>query len=288
MLFRYPEFVEAVNKAYDERISSALNAEKVNKTIDEYEAMLRPSLRMNHVKWVVFHTINDLVEDIFQGTTDQYLDYTITAVKKFISDRFDYIDSAYGKYHPVLTYSTAQGQTWTKEYTGGCMTDAKNSVSRLKMNIDSEYFDGNIIYGGYINSTDTDFVNAGEELSGGRLHGLYMDLTGDLYDYYSIEYRVYVNGKWSEWERDGALAGGETASGGYITRIQARLLEIKEYEGLKGDADGDGNVNLIDMFLLKTYLAGNATGSFSTVNADMNGDGNVNIADLMLLKQTLI
>lgn len=287
MLFRYPEFAEEVNKAYDERIGAAFDAEKIAASIDEYEKMLRPSLRMNHVKWVVFHTINDLVEDIFKGTTDQYLDYTIAAVKQFISARKDFLDSTYGKYHPVLSYATAQGQTWTREYTGGCMTDAKNSVTRLKMNIQSEVFSGNIIYGAYINGSDTDFVDGGEELSGGRLQGVYIDLTGDLYEYYSIEYRAYINGKWTEWVRDGAVAGNESGTN-YVSRIQARLIESKEYKGLSGDADGNGIVNIVDLFMIKSYILGTVNGSISTENADMNCDGNINLADLMFLKQTLL
>ncbi len=287
MLFQYPEFVELVNRAYDERIQSALDAEKINASIDEYEEMLRPSLRMNHVKWVVFHNISSLVEDFFTGTTDEYLDYTIGAVKDFITDRIEYLNAAYGKYHPVLSYSIAQGQVWTREYTGGCMTDAKNYVTRLKMNIDSDFFSGNISYGAYINGEDTDFVSAGEELSGGKFQGIYMDLTGDLYDYYSIEYRAYINGVWTDWEADGALVGSDSGTS-YISRIQVRLIEFNEFESLLGDANCDGRLNLVDLFMIKNIIMGGEYSALAGVNADFNCDGKINISDILLLKTQLV
>ncbi len=287
MLFRYPEFVELVNEAYDERIKPVLDAEKVNASIDAYEEMLRPSLRMNHVKWVVFHTVSNLVSDFFTGTTDQYLDYTINAVKNFISDRIEFLDSTYGRFHPTLSYATAQGQVWTREYTGGCMTDAKNYVTRLIMNVDSDIFSGNISYGAYINGEDTDFVDGGEELGGGKFQGIYMDLTGDLYDYYSIEYRAYINGAWTDWEADGALVGSESGTS-YISRIQARLVEINEFESPLGDANCDGRLNLVDLFMVKNIIMGGDYSSLAGNNADINGDGKINISDILLLKTKLI
>jgi hypothetical protein len=54
--------------------------------------------------------------------------------------------------------------------------------------------------------------------------------------------------------------------------------------GLKGDCNGDGEINTVDLANLKLYLAGlDEIGN----NADMNGDGNVDTVDLAQLKLTL-
>ena len=287
MLFRYPEFAELVNEAYDERISDAFDAEKVASQIDEYEELLRPSLRMNHVKWVVFHTINDLVEDIFHGTTDEYLDYTINAVKEFISDRKDHLDACYGKYHPVLTYATAQGKVWTRTYTGGCMTDEKTAVRHLKMNIENSIFDGDILYGFFNGGNDMGYVLGGEDLTGEKFQGLYIELTGELDQYFSIEYRAYINGAWTDWESDGTLVGNESGSY-YISRIQARLVEYKELSDVYGDVNCDGKVNLADVYMMKSIIAGKITRGVALYKADMNGDGSVNLSDIYLIKNVIV
>jgi hypothetical protein len=54
--------------------------------------------------------------------------------------------------------------------------------------------------------------------------------------------------------------------------------------GLKGDCNGDGEINTVDLANLKLYLAG--LGEIGN-NADINGDGNVDTVDLAQLKLTL-
>ena len=54
--------------------------------------------------------------------------------------------------------------------------------------------------------------------------------------------------------------------------------------GLKGDCNGDGEINTVDLANLKLYLAG--LGEIGN-NADMNGDGNVDTVDLAQLKLSL-
>ena len=53
----------------------------------------------------------------------------------------------------------------------------------------------------------------------------------------------------------------------------------------KGDVNGDGKVNISDVFTLKTILAGMADESSAS---DVNGDGKTNLADILLLKSLLI
>ena len=53
---------------------------------------------------------------------------------------------------------------------------------------------------------------------------------------------------------------------------------------LKGDLNGDGSINITDLFALKSCL----TLGTNNPRADLNGDGNINITDLFMLKQILV
>ena len=55
-----------------------------------------------------------------------------------------------------------------------------------------------------------------------------------------------------------------------------------------GDANGDGEVNIIDATLLINYLLNGSAPLFNERNADMNGDGEVTITDAIVLINTLI
>lgn len=56
---------------------------------------------------------------------------------------------------------------------------------------------------------------------------------------------------------------------------------------LKGDVNGDGSVNIIDLVRMKKYLA-QITSEIVTDNADMDSDGAVENEDMVLLRKTLI
>lgn len=57
---------------------------------------------------------------------------------------------------------------------------------------------------------------------------------------------------------------------------------------IKGDADGNGNVNIADVTSLIDYLLAGCQSSFHTENADMNNDGQVTIADVTTLIDYLL
>ena len=59
-----------------------------------------------------------------------------------------------------------------------------------------------------------------------------------------------------------------------------------------GDANGDGDINVIDLMLVYNYIMGYDTGSWPEINvdflaADMNEDEAVNVVDILLLIEAL-
>lgn len=63
-------------------------------------------------------------------------------------------------------------------------------------------------------------------------------------------------------------------------------ITVEEMPFVKGDINGDGNVNIRDVVKLKQYIK-NTSGTTGVVEGavDINGDGNVNIRDVVALKQ---
>ena len=49
---------------------------------------------------------------------------------------------------------------------------------------------------------------------------------------------------------------------------------------LKGDANGDGTVDIADVTAIINYINGNVSSNFNEVNADVNSDGKIDIADV--------
>ncbi len=328
MLFRYPEFVDRANELYDEVIRDAFESSELIDAIDTYQAEILPSLRMNHVKFVVFHTISDLVEDIIgNASTDEYIEYTTDAVKNNIMLRYDFMNTAYGKYLPTLTYSAATGpDKWGRQLTGGSMTEG-TTVTGLKMSVLDDNFTGSITYG-YVNNGNYYEASEGEVLTSStgrsRFHGIYMALTGNLANYFSIQYRVYRNNSWSAWTSDGAVAGG-TSGSYHITRIQARLIQKKDvayttvnfdsmagaplesitaiagnridlpetykcghiFDGWSYNGTADA-FNSFDMPESDTTLYAKYTVNYTYMAGDSDGDGSIKISDLFLLKRICV
>ena len=75
----------------------------------------------------------------------------------------------------------------------------------------------------------------------------------------------------------------------YVNQTNKRKLgEFDEPVGLRGDVDGDGDVNIADVTALIDYLlSGDATG-VNLDAADCDKDGDVNIADVTSLIDYLL
>lgn len=64
----------------------------------------------------------------------------------------------------------------------------------------------------------------------------------------------------------------------------------EQLDFIRGDVNGDGQVTVTDLSILKRYLAGNPSGAskFIEKNADLNGDGNITMTDLSQLQQLIM
>ncbi|MBR6651122.1 MAG: CotH kinase family protein [Clostridia bacterium] len=236
MLFRHPEFVARVNEMYDETIREAFKTEKVVKMFRDYQELLKPALIRNHQKYqLVFHNRSYIVEDVFSGTMWEQIEFTTNTLIDWLTERNQYLETAYGKYHPTLLYSTYDGTSGAQPaYSGGSMTYSSSNITGLNMSIENSQFDGEIKYALSKNRETTEFVSGGEtaKLSdNSRFTGILVRLTGNLSKHFDVEYRVYRNGSWSSWKSNGDRAGSATGSA-YVERIQARLVQKKDVENV--------------------------------------------------------
>ena len=56
-----------------------------------------------------------------------------------------------------------------------------------------------------------------------------------------------------------------------------------QFSILRGDANGDGEVNISDVMLLVNRVLGAPTSVFIAANCDMNSDGDINVSDVSIL-----
>lgn len=218
MLFQYPEFVERVNEMYDETIAPAFDSDRINRTIDAYEDVLYDSLMKNYVDegWAIFHSISEA--EFFSNERDaaNYLNYTVNYIKNNIANRKAYLDKAYGKDMPVLSYQQNSGRV----YTGGSMTDSQ-TMGSFGASLDG-VIDGSISYSATGSGLKVSTASDGEKVSGRNIQTLTISLGGNVANYYNVQYRAFANGSWGSWKENDTAAG---TKGYTIERIQVRLVE---------------------------------------------------------------
>jgi len=110
-----------------------------------------------------------------------------------------------------------------------------------------------------------DWSNSGIVYSDNMFQGCDM-LVGGMGTKYKSSYR----------NKTYARPDGGTESPGYFT------LRIK------GDADGNGQVNAADIVAISNYMMGNPPAGFSKASADVNIDGVINIADIVAVSNILL
>ena len=92
-----------------------------------------------------------------------------------------------------------------------------------------------------------------------------------------------VSGRWTVLIR--SEVSGKTVSKGFRVKLCTKCGIAAEYEYFYvGDLNSDGNINVKDIPLLKSMLAGNDS-EVMIDNADFNGDGVINVSDLKDLKR---
>lgn len=73
----------------------------------------------------------------------------------------------------------------------------------------------------------------------------------------------------------------------FILPVESSQVQLLSQQ-IKGDTNGNGNVNIADVTFLIDYLLAGCQSSFHTENADMNDDGSVDIADVTALIDRLL
>ncbi len=245
MLFRHPEFVKRVNEMYDEVIRDAFDTDKVIGMIDYYQDLIMPTLVYDHdvhfstsgdigSGYYVFHNRSHVVEELLgkYASSEEKIKYTTDAMKEWLTERNEYLETAYGSYHPTLMYDVYDSTSgWHDGYSGGSMTySSDTAISALKLSLEDNRFDGGIEYAYAKSGAVSKYVSDGAELktpSGGRFSGVCIRLTGNLANYFSVEYRVCNYTGWSRWVSDDDLAGSLSSSD-YIRRIQVRLVRYAD------------------------------------------------------------
>ena len=74
----------------------------------------------------------------------------------------------------------------------------------------------------------------------------------------------------------------------YLDDLQLYYDEYWEFEGLKGDVNGDGEVNIADVNSVIDVILSSAPTADALSAADVNGDGEVNIADVNMIIEKII
>ncbi len=289
-LFRNPEFVARANELYESVVKPAFDTAKVNAMIDSYQQMIMPSLRMNHVKWVVFYDRCYTTDELVSGSTDVLVKYITDHIKGILATKKTYMDKAYGRFVPTLTYTLYDSTgSKLKEYTGGCMS-YQNITGGIGLDLSNVILKGGIQYTLYYNGTPFATCSDGESAisPGGFFNALSVNLTGYLSQFYSVEYRVFFNGKtWTDWSSDGNVCGrtkGGAVSQYKIARVQMRLVQKAPVVLITGDINTDGVITAKDVASIKNVLVG----AENSANADANGDGVINAHDLAFIKELLV
>ncbi|MBR6657512.1 MAG: dockerin type I repeat-containing protein [Oscillospiraceae bacterium] len=80
---------------------------------------------------------------------------------------------------------------------------------------------------------------------------------------------------------DGFVSSGAEAGPAYFKLI------VEGKDEIKGDANGDGSVNVLDLYVLRNYLV-NSGNEINVANSDINDDGELNVLDLYALRKKLV
>ena len=101
-----------------------------------------------------------------------------------------------------------------------------------------------------------------------------------------------IDGTLSEIQIDG-LRDGKVVDGTTVTlfhtvaQAPGKVYTVEAVPRLSGDADGDGELSLLDVAQLIRFLVGGWNVTVDASNSDVNADGIVNLKDAVLLRRYL-
>ncbi len=288
-LFRYPEFVELVDNFYDETAKDVLCEDNIFQMIETYQTQQWDSLIANYTRWFwMFLDRSTTMDEVLpSGTFEEQMIYVTNQMKTWLSERIAYMETAYGKDIPKLTYSvygafTDTSLTWPLDYSaqwhpavsGGCMTYGA-TVKGFSFDIAKSTVDGSATVTLYESASSTKSVTIAEGetyQSSNPIIGISASLTGNLANYFDIEYRVLQRRGvqtagykgWTSWKKNGSVVGSTsgTSSNYTVNKIQIRIVSKKaiEYGGVKLVINGQTT--------LKTGVLGN---NFTPETPDIDG-----------------
>lgn len=212
--------------------------------------------------------------------------------------------SSSGEVEPVIVENTLLGSSELQIYTTGTNPELMSMNVYELQNLDIEPFIGELQMlladcdGNFITSFGTcshcEIMNINDMLSRP------IELSGNLKgNFTNGDYRIYVGAQTSkstgisyvvfydilhpsdeypELYVDARIHDGILSVSGYDFKI-----EPSEPECLRGDANGDGKINMFDTSSVVNYILGNPAQSFNTKAADANQDGEIGMPDVMFI-----
>ena len=73
-----------------------------------------------------------------------------------------------------------------------------------------------------------------------------------------------------------------------LTTLMLFVLTVQAQEVIKGDANNDKAINLLDVLETSNAILGNPSENYNAKNADVNGDDQVNIVDIVGITNIII
>lgn len=246
-LFRYDEFVRRVNEMYEETVKDVFKADRVNAKVDEYQSAIWDSLMMNYARWKHVYCGAEKTANVLYPDYDSadLVEYCTDYMKDWIADRSAFLERAYGTDIPIIRYSVAsQNGSFGSSYTGG-FTERDINVNSLNLRIDESDVDGGIKYSTMYAGRVFGPASDGEDLVAtyDRLTGVSIELTGNIANYYSVQYCIKKpDGKTTSWFSDGQIAGSKSGSFSIygVKALSIRLVRKKlpEYTSVTAHVPG--------------------------------------------------